>query len=94
MGTREDLKSVSEQLQNSTQTRNICDSMIKTQAIKIIEVRELKEGEKALELIINGELVGAVIDPVIQLVNQRKEKLLAKKEQLLNAIEDELKPKE
>ena len=91
MELREELKTISEQLQGLTQTRAICESMTVTKSIKILEMKgPLKEGETPVEVDINGDIVVAVIDPILRLINQKKEGLLARKEKVLATLEAQI----
>jgi hypothetical protein len=85
-----ELKEISNQLAGLAQTKAICENMMKTQNIKIVEVREMKEGEAPSEISINGDIVIAVLEPMLRIISQRKEKLLAAKEQALNLLETQL----
>lgn len=82
------LKEVSSQIQQLAQTRSICEAMVETEAVKIEQVKEVKEGDPAPFVInLNGDIVKVVLNPLIGFCAQRREQLLAAKEQLLEVIE-------
>ena len=87
----EKLTKVSEELQNQTTTRLACDKLIEGGSVKIVDATEQKEGAEPITISISGDVVANVLRPIIDLVNAKRERLLAVKEQILNQIEADIK---
>lgn len=85
------LTKVSEDLQNQTTTRLVCDKLIEAGTVKIVDNNPQAEGVEPLAIVVSGDVVANVLRPVIDLVNAKRERLLAAKEQILKAIEDSTK---
>lgn len=86
----EQLTKVSEELQNQTTTRLACDKLIENGTIKIVDNSPQKEGVEPVTVIISGEIVANVLKPLVDLINIKRERLLAAKEQILNQIQAEV----
>ena len=85
----EKLTKVSEELQIQTTTRLACDKLIEGGSVKIIDTTEQKEGVEPIAINLSGDVVANVLRPVVDLVNAKRERLLAIKEQILNQIQAE-----
>jgi len=87
----EQLTKVSEELQNQTTTRLVCDKLIEAGTVKIVDNTPPAEGVEPLAIVVSGDVVANVLRPIIDLVNAKRERLLSAKEQILKQIEDSTK---
>lgn len=87
---REQLQNVSQKLENLNVTRATCMKLMEMGAVKILQGVQPAEGEEPLSLDINGDVVGNILSPVLNIVNRRREEFLSYKENILGEIEKEL----
>lgn len=84
------LTQVSQELQNQTATRLVCDKLIELANVKIVDNTPQKDGVDPIAIAISGDVVANVLKPVIDLVNSKRERLLAIKEQILQKMQEDL----
>lgn len=82
---KKQLTEVSARLQNFTSSRTTIDKLIESGSIKIIDAKDKNDEPLALDL--SGEIVAAILNPVVTFINQRKEQLVNIKERLLFGLE-------
>lgn len=85
---KDQLKQVSANLTNINATLQTISKLIEAGKISVVDDTEGVENPASISL--NGDIVGAVLRPVINTLSRRKESTLAIKEQILNALEDEM----
>ena len=86
----EQLTKISEELQGQTTTRIVCDKLIESGNVKIVDNAPPKEGVEPLTIVVSGDVVANVLRPIVDLVNIRRERLLAAKEQILAKMQETL----
>lgn len=86
------LKEVSEELANISKTREIVDKMLQGdesgQTVQLVNAKS-EDKEQPDVLTVHNEVVAAVMRPIVNITTQRRERMLAIKEQILTALEQE-----
>lgn len=86
---KETLSQVSQQLASIQSTRKSCAKLIETGSIKLVDNgTELREGEEPIGITVSSqEMVQAMLRPVVNQLDAKREQLLNVKEQLLSQLE-------
>lgn len=87
----EQLTKVSEELQNQTTTRLVCDKLIEAGNVKVLDNNPQAEGVEPMAIVVSGDVVANILRPIVDLVNAKRERLLAAKEQILLKMQEETK---
>lgn len=88
---REKLSQISSNVQQINATLGAAAKLVESGRVTVTDASEnLEEGQEPASIILSGEIVGTVVRPVTATLNQRKEQLLAAKEQILNMLEGEV----
>ena len=88
---KKNLQNVTDQLQQIANNKAACDQLVGT-AKKITIADSTEEVENPISLTLTGDIVKAVIAPIVDVLNKRREQLINIKEQILAQLEAELNP--
>lgn len=88
---KKNLQNVTDQLQQISNNKAACDQIVGT--AKKITIADSTEGvENPISLTLTGDIVKAVVAPIVDVLNRRREQLINIKEQILAQLEAELNP--